>query len=316
MVIGRGGKGLGAAAVSAVSAVALAGALLVLLAAARPAPLRMLVRVPRQGTRDRVSFPAARTILERKATTRRPLIARCRERPQFTREEREAAAALRRQMMSGGVEGAGEATAPVSGRGLLSGAEGKAVNDQAEEAPPEKATRELSDDEWSRMVSEKKAALKKKKESANFSAKQAAPVETSWKIGRKRGIYDGIDALTAKDMQDFMATLQGVNAGGGRNLLIDVREKDETAAPGSMLLGAVNVPLSEFEEALQMAPEDFYERYKLDWLRPEDVVVLHCQSSVRAGRAAMMLSKANLVSQVRMLGENLLLCDDLARDER
>mmetsp|Transcript_10097 Transcript_10097/g.16280 ORF Transcript_10097/g.16280 Transcript_10097/m.16280 type:complete len:209 (+) Transcript_10097:2-628(+) len=71
---------------------------------------------------------------------------------------------------------------------------------------------------------------------------------------------------------------------GSDERLIDVRERDELdfgAIPGS-----INIPLSEFVDALEMSEDQWKERYGIPKIMPDDDVVVYCKSGMRSHQAA------------------------------
>ena len=66
-------------------------------------------------------------------------------------------------------------------------------------------------------------------------------------------------------------------------ILIDVRQKEELAY--GMIPTAHNIPLQEFEEAWDLAPETFEQRYNFKKPSKEDLVIFYCRTGGRSAQA-------------------------------
>jgi len=83
-----------------------------------------------------------------------------------------------------------------------------------------------------------------------------------------------VEGLSAK-------ILQGVEDG---ERLIDVRERNEI--PFGQIPGSINIPLSEFVDALEKDSEFWKDRYGIPKVEPDDKVVVYCKSGFRSHQAA------------------------------
>ncbi|KAJ1799448.1 Heat shock protein 67B2 [Coemansia sp. RSA 2598] len=81
------------------------------------------------------------------------------------------------------------------------------------------------------------------------------------------------------------------NALNGRNIVIvDVRGPDEFSA-GS-IPNAINIPLPDLNQELDLSPEAFKKKYHVDLPKPNSAdtgIAVHCQMGGRAARAANAL---------------------------
>jgi rhodanese-related sulfurtransferase len=67
-------------------------------------------------------------------------------------------------------------------------------------------------------------------------------------------------------------------------VLIDVREPWELETFGSFP-DAVNIPLGEVHDALQMTEEDFQSKYSRGKPSADDKIVMYCMGGIRSRRA-------------------------------
>lgn len=70
----------------------------------------------------------------------------------------------------------------------------------------------------------------------------------------------------------------------GTYVLIDVREKNELEY--GMIPTAKNIPLSEFETAMNLSSEEFKKKYGCGKFLPQDHVIFYCRTGARSDRAA------------------------------
>ncbi len=71
--------------------------------------------------------------------------------------------------------------------------------------------------------------------------------------------------------------------------LIDVRNKDELVY--GMIPSAKNIPLPEFEEALQLSENEFEKRYGFPKMNKNDDVIVHCRTGGRSAVAAEIAAR-------------------------
>uniref|UniRef100_UPI0037E8DABE thiosulfate sulfurtransferase/rhodanese-like domain-containing protein 3 n=1 Tax=Semicossyphus pulcher TaxID=241346 RepID=UPI0037E8DABE len=71
---------------------------------------------------------------------------------------------------------------------------------------------------------------------------------------------------------------------GRKSVVMDVREPWELREYG-FIPGSINVPLGQVNTALQLAPEDFKEKYGGEMPHPTDNIVFTCLAGVRSKKA-------------------------------
>ncbi|GAB5353786.1 hypothetical protein AAMO2058_000063800 [Amorphochlora amoebiformis] len=168
----------------------------------------------------------------------------------------------------------------------------------------------ISEDDWQQLISERANEREANRKKMSYSSAPASmgsvrDIEQFQKIGRRRGINDGIPTASEDDILELLAAQQDASTEENQKLLIDVRDPDETAS--SMLAGAVNLPLGEIETALKLTSQEFEEKYGFPKIKNGDEIILYCQSGIRAGRSAMLLGR-NGVGGVRIFEKNLISC--------
>jgi len=91
----------------------------------------------------------------------------------------------------------------------------------------------------------------------------------------------GVPVVDKAFVEDFA---DGIRAGQGEGILIDVRERNEL--PYGMIPGAVNIPLSEFVQALEKDTQFWEKQYGIPKVEVDDNVVVYCKSGMRSHQAA------------------------------
>ncbi|XP_063295298.1 thiosulfate:glutathione sulfurtransferase-like isoform X1 [Pelobates fuscus] len=81
--------------------------------------------------------------------------------------------------------------------------------------------------------------------------------------------------------------LKKLNAQGTAQIF-DVRTPEEVQ--NGKISNAINIPITEFEDAFKMDPETFAKIFKVDKPKLDDNIVVHCQSGRRGARAADIAS--------------------------
>ena len=78
--------------------------------------------------------------------------------------------------------------------------------------------------------------------------------------------------------------------------ILDVRDEDELIRDGNLRdMGAenwVNVPLNELEEALELSPEEFEDKYGAEKFKENYFIVVHCMGGYRSVLAVPIMLKA------------------------
>ncbi|XP_023668849.1 thiosulfate sulfurtransferase/rhodanese-like domain-containing protein 3 [Paramormyrops kingsleyae] len=82
--------------------------------------------------------------------------------------------------------------------------------------------------------------------------------------------------VSHQQLKQLLSTRTGV--------VIDVREPWELREYGS-IPGSINVPLGQVNQALQLTPDDFREKYGSDMPRPNNQVVFSCLAGIRSKKA-------------------------------
>eukprot|EP00466_Bigelowiella_natans_P005037 jgi/Bigna1/131975/aug1.16_g6683 len=197
-----------------------------------------------------------------------------------------------------------------------------AVEQEEEESMPEILEESMDDDAWEKLVAERaktRKAEREKMSNTGFKRTDYGPVEAFRVTPKRRGIFDNIPSKNATELKAYISELTPsatrAVVSSPRRLLVDVRERDETGEAGAMFKGALNWPLSEFEEGLKLEEQEFVSKYGFARPREGDEVVLYCMSGMRAGRAAMMMLKQskNEEMNVSILSDHIFMCPGIER---
>ncbi|XP_043231261.1 rhodanese domain-containing protein CG4456-like [Amphibalanus amphitrite] len=95
---------------------------------------------------------------------------------------------------------------------------------------------------------------------------------------------------------DFAAVKEALDTGSAT--VIDVRNPGELQEKGK-LPKAVNVPMTELKEAMELSPEEFQNKYGFVQPSQSDALIVHCNRGGRAARAATQLTESGF-SNVRL----------------
>ncbi|XP_055981288.1 thiosulfate sulfurtransferase/rhodanese-like domain-containing protein 3 [Sorex fumeus] len=109
------------------------------------------------------------------------------------------------------------------------------------------------------------------------SAVEAAP----WGVKSVKGSCHNFCTASSKDIT-YKELKNLLNS--KKIILIDVRGAQEILEHGK-IPGSVNIPLAEVDEALQMDPEDFKDKYKEAKPLKSDRVVFSCLAGLRSKKA-------------------------------
>lgn len=86
-----------------------------------------------------------------------------------------------------------------------------------------------------------------------------------------------------------MTALKQLIDSKGNYRLIDVRNPDELVH--GMIPTAKNIPLPEFEEALELPEKDFEKKYGFPKMKKAEVLIVHCRTGGRSAVAAAIAEK-------------------------
>lgn len=86
--------------------------------------------------------------------------------------------------------------------------------------------------------------------------------------------------ITINELKELIESKNGY-------ILIDVRNKDELQ--NGMIPTANNVPLPEIENALDLSPDEFQEKFKFPKFEKDDNLIFYCRTG---GRSEMATSTA------------------------
>ncbi|OLY83184.1 Thiosulfate sulfurtransferase/rhodanese-like domain-containing protein 3 [Smittium mucronatum] len=102
------------------------------------------------------------------------------------------------------------------------------------------------------------------------------------------------DVVTYEETQKILAS-------NSKSVLVDVRSKEDYEK--GHIPSAINLPYTEFEEAIQLPKHEFYEKYGFEYVTPEahdstetdsnesPKVILHCGGGTKCRRAATVAEK-------------------------